>query len=121
MIVWAFAAGLRQGDCSSRSGVARVSPFQRLTADFPKVRPAASEVFAKATEFVGRRIPGATLDSFDARTIPFRREFDAIGAFERRRRASSHTVARRPDSAAELRVGAIVNHVLGPIVAFERG
>ena len=54
----------------------------RLAREFSQVRFAASELFADAMEYVGRRVPTAELYQFDARDIPFRDEFDVIGAFD---------------------------------------
>ena len=54
-----------------------------LCRQFPKWRISASEVFPEAFPFVATRVPGTVeLEQFDARAIPYRDEFDAVGAFD---------------------------------------
>ncbi|HEX5477546.1 MAG TPA: methyltransferase domain-containing protein [Burkholderiales bacterium] len=45
-------------------------------------RLAGSEAHAAGLEFAARRVPGAELLQMDARRIPFRDEFDVVGAFD---------------------------------------
>ena len=55
------------------SGVARVHPRASLFG---------SEIFSEGLKFAASRIPGATFMQMDARDIPFRDEFDVVGAFD---------------------------------------
>lgn len=54
----------------------------RVAREFPDVRIAASELFGEAMPHVARRVPEAELYELDAREIPFREEFDVVGAFD---------------------------------------
>ncbi|MEA2784729.1 MAG: hypothetical protein QOF71_833 [Candidatus Eremiobacteraeota bacterium] len=56
--------------------------ISRLAREFPGVRMSASEIFAEAMPFVARRAPGAERYRFGACDIPFRVEFDVVGAFD---------------------------------------
>jgi SAM-dependent methyltransferase len=49
---------------------------------FPKLRASGSEIFVEGLQFAAGRLPGIDLFQMDARSIPFRSEFDAIGAFD---------------------------------------
>jgi SAM-dependent methyltransferase len=53
-----------------------------LRRRFPEVRLAGSEVFSAGLQFAAERVPGGELFQMDARHIPFREEFDVIGAFD---------------------------------------
>lgn len=57
--------------------------LKMLREEFPHWRMTASEVFPDAFPFAARRVdPSVQLQQFDARAIPYRGEFDAIGAFD---------------------------------------
>jgi SAM-dependent methyltransferase len=49
---------------------------------FPKLILSGSEVFSEGLGFAAARLPGVELFQMDARRIPFREEFDLIGAFD---------------------------------------
>ena len=49
---------------------------------FPEVSFEGSEVFAAGLTFAAARVPAARFIQMDARRIPYRDEFDAIGAFD---------------------------------------
>ena len=49
---------------------------------FPSADLAGSEIFSAGLAFAARRVPSAQLYQMDARRIPFRDHFDAIGAFD---------------------------------------
>jgi SAM-dependent methyltransferase len=53
-----------------------------LAAAFRGLEATGSEVAAEGLAFAARRAPGAQLMQMDARHIPFREEFDAVGAFD---------------------------------------
>jgi SAM-dependent methyltransferase len=53
-----------------------------VRAAFPSVELSGSEVFTAGLAFAARRVPSARFYQMDARSIPFRDEFDAIGAFD---------------------------------------
>jgi SAM-dependent methyltransferase len=53
-----------------------------VSAAFPEIALAGSEVFTTGLSFAASRVPDAEFYQMDARHIPFRDEFDAIGAFD---------------------------------------
>ncbi len=48
----------------------------------PELTLSGSEIFSAGLTFAARRLPGIELFQMDARRIPFREEFDVIGAFD---------------------------------------
>ena len=57
--------------------------LRMLREEFPGWRITASEMFPDAFPFAARRVDSSVqLQQFDARAIPYRDEFDAIGAFD---------------------------------------
>lgn len=53
-----------------------------LRAMFPHGKLSASDVYTEGLAYAARRVPDAFLFQMDARHIPFRAEFDLIGAFD---------------------------------------
>ena len=53
-----------------------------LKEAFPDLILSGSEVFSDGLGFAAARLPGVELFQMDARRIPFREEFDVIGAFD---------------------------------------
>ncbi len=53
-----------------------------LCATFPQARLSGSDIFTEGLTFTAKRVPNAFLFQMDARHIPFREEFDLIGAFD---------------------------------------
>ena len=53
-----------------------------IAAAFPALKLAASEAASEGLAFAAARAPGASLMQMDARRIPFRGEFDVVGAFD---------------------------------------
>lgn len=53
-----------------------------LRAAFPQAHLSGSDIFTEGLVFTARRVPGAFLFQMDARRIPFREEFNLIGAFD---------------------------------------
>jgi len=49
---------------------------------FPEIALSGSEIFSEGLKFAAERLPGVELFQMDARRIPFREEFDLIGAFD---------------------------------------
>ena len=53
-----------------------------IRAAFPQASLSASDVYTEGLGYAARRVPDAFLFQMDARHIPFREEFDLIGAFD---------------------------------------
>lgn len=56
--------------------------LQGIAAAFPQARLVASEAETEGLRFAARRVPRAEFLQMDARRMPFRQEFDAVGAFD---------------------------------------
>lgn len=50
--------------------------------EFPDLDLYGGEIFSKGLSFIHKHVPRANLMQIDARRIPFRNEFDVIGAFD---------------------------------------
>ena len=53
-----------------------------LRKSFPHLALSGSEVLSEGLRFAAARLPGIELFQMDARRIPFRQEFDVVGAFD---------------------------------------
>lgn len=53
-----------------------------VAAAFPALKLVASEAAANGLVFAAVRVPGASFVQMDARRIPFREEFEVVGAFD---------------------------------------
>jgi SAM-dependent methyltransferase len=53
-----------------------------ITAAFPEMKLTGSEAASEGLAFAAARAPGASLLQMDARRVPFRDEFDVVGAFD---------------------------------------
>jgi SAM-dependent methyltransferase len=53
-----------------------------LQRALPKLKLAGSEIFSAGLEFAAQRVPDVDLFQMDATNIPYRDEFDVIGAFD---------------------------------------
>lgn len=82
LILWALARffpgarSLLEVGCGTGfvlAGIAQAAPRLALTG---------SEAAAEGLAFAAARVPGATLVQMDARRIPYRAEFDVVGAFD---------------------------------------
>jgi SAM-dependent methyltransferase len=82
LIVWALRRWFPSMQSFLEIGCGTGFVVSRLAREFPDVRMAASELFAEAMTFAAERIPNTALYQFDAREVPFRDEFDVIGAFD---------------------------------------
>ena len=49
---------------------------------FPQAKLSASDIYTEGLAYAARRVPDAFLFQMDARHVPFREEFDLIGAFD---------------------------------------
>jgi SAM-dependent methyltransferase len=82
LIVWAMKTYLP--DCRSFLEVGCGTGFvlSGIHSAFPAIELSGSEIFSAGLDFAARRVPSAQFYQMDARSIPFREEFDAIGAFD---------------------------------------
>ena len=65
-----------------RSAAAPASSWVGIRTTLPDAELAGSEIFSTGLAFAAERVPSATFYQMDARMIPFRDEFDLVGAFD---------------------------------------
>lgn len=53
-----------------------------IAANFPKAKLLGTEIFIAGLPFAAKRVSSAQFMQMDARNIPFREEFDVVGAFD---------------------------------------
>ena len=82
LIVWAMKRYFP--DCRSFLEVGCGTGFvlSGISAAYPSIELSGSEIFSAGLGFAAERVPSAQFSQMDARHIPFREEFDVIGAFD---------------------------------------
>ncbi len=82
LIAWALARYCPGAKRFLEAGCGTGFVLAGLADAFPGLEITGSEVAAEGLAFAARRAPGTQLVQMDARRIPFRAEFDAVGAFD---------------------------------------
>lgn len=82
LIVWALRHWFPSAKSLLEIGCGTGFVVSRIAHDFPAVATSASDLFPDAMTFVKSRAPNTLLYQIDGRCIPFRAEFDVIGAFD---------------------------------------
>jgi SAM-dependent methyltransferase len=82
LIVWAMQTYLPECQRFLEIGCGTGFVLDGIRAAFPSAELSGSEIFATGLAFAAARVPSARLYQMDARSIPFRDHFDAIGAFD---------------------------------------
>jgi SAM-dependent methyltransferase len=82
LILWALREACPAPQRVLEVGCGTGYVLQGVAEAFPHAALAGSDVLAAGLAFAQRRVPGASLFQMDARRIPFRDHFDAIGAFD---------------------------------------
>jgi len=82
LIAWAVEKWCRNARNILEIGCGTGVVAANIARRFPWLEVSVAELFAEALPFVSRRIPAATVYQLDARAMPFRAEFDVIGAFD---------------------------------------
>ena len=82
LITWAMMTFFP--DCRSFLEIGCGTGFvlRGISAAFPTAELSGSEVFTAGLAFAAQRVPSGRYYQMDARNIPFREEFDVIGAFD---------------------------------------
>lgn len=82
LIVWAMKTYFP--DCRTFLEVGCGTGFvlSGIRSAYPSIELSGSEIFSTGLGFAARRVPSAQFYQMDARDIPFRDEFDVIGAFD---------------------------------------
>jgi SAM-dependent methyltransferase len=82
LVTWALRHYFPRAETLLEIGCGTGFVLGALHRAFPGLRLYGSEIFREALTFVRARLPEATLFQMDARRLPFRDEFDVVGAFD---------------------------------------
>jgi SAM-dependent methyltransferase len=82
VIAWAMGKWGKTDGSFFEIGAGTGFVSQGMHHRFPRLRITASELFPEGLPIVAERLPAATLFQLDALHLPFRDEFDMIGAFD---------------------------------------
>ncbi len=82
LIVWALAKYFAAAKSFLEIGCGTGYVLSGVAQAFPQLRLTGSEYFSEGLPFADARVPNAELLQADARNLPFREEFDVIGAFD---------------------------------------
>ncbi len=82
LIVWAMRTHLADLGSFLEIGCGTGFVLAGIRDAFPLAALTGSEIFTTGLGFAARRVPSATFLQMDAQAIPFREEFDAVGAFD---------------------------------------
>ena len=82
LVIWALQRYLPHARNFLEVGCGTGFVLQGLRAARPELELTAAELFVEGLEVTRERVPDATLIQADARRLPFRDEFDVVGAFD---------------------------------------
>jgi SAM-dependent methyltransferase len=82
LIVWALKRHFADARSMLEVGCGTGFVLAGVRRAFPEMRLVGAELFETGLEVAARRVPDAELLQMDARAIPFRSEFDVVGAFD---------------------------------------
>ena len=82
LIIWALGQYFPQARNLLEIGCGTGYVLSGIKRAIPDLELSGSEVFSAGLSFAATRLPGDQLFQMDARRIPFREEFDVIGAFD---------------------------------------
>jgi SAM-dependent methyltransferase len=82
LIVWALRKYFPEARDFLEIGCGTGFVLSGIRRAFPTLELYGSEIFSAGLSFAAQRLPGVELFQMDARRIPFREEFDVVGAFD---------------------------------------
>lgn len=82
LIIWALQRYFSQAASFMEIGCGTGFVLSGVRQALPELILSGSEIFSDGLTFANERLPGVELFQMDARRIPFREEFDVIGAFD---------------------------------------
>jgi SAM-dependent methyltransferase len=82
LIVWAMDRYFPECRTFLEVGCGTGFVLSGIHSAFPAIELSGSEIFSAGLGFAAKRVPSGQFSQMDARHIPFREEFDVIGAFD---------------------------------------
>lgn len=82
LLIWALQRHFPHAENLLEIGCGTGFVLSGLREAFPHLKLSGSEVFSAGLSVAAKRLPGVELFQMDARRIPFRDEFDVVGAFD---------------------------------------
>ena len=82
LLIWALQHYFPKAETFLEIGCGTGFVLSGFKAAFPDLVLSGSEVFSEGLGFAASRLPGVELFQMDARRIPFKDEFDVVGAFD---------------------------------------
>ena len=82
LLIWALQRYFPEAKSFLEIGCGTGFVLSGIRKALPELALCGSEVFTAGLSFAAVRLPGIELFQMDARRIPFREEFDVIGAFD---------------------------------------
>jgi len=82
LVIWAFQRYFPNAKSFMEIGCGTGFVLSGIQKALPGLALCGSEIFSAGLSFAAQRLPGVELFQMDARRIPFRDEFDVIGAFD---------------------------------------
>ena len=82
LVIWALRQYFPKAESFMEIGCGTGFVLSGIQKELPELALCGSEIFTAGLSFAAERLPGVELFQMDARRIPFREEFDVIGAFD---------------------------------------
>jgi SAM-dependent methyltransferase len=82
LIIWAMRTYFPESRRFLEIGCGTGYVLSGIHSAFPATELTGSEIFTAGLDFAAKRVPSASFYQMDARAIPFRDEFDVVGAFD---------------------------------------
>jgi SAM-dependent methyltransferase len=82
LVIWALQRYFPKAQNFLEIGCGTGFVLSGIKKAFPELALCGSEIFSAGLSFASDRLPGVELFQMDARRIPFREEFDVVGAFD---------------------------------------
>ena len=82
LIIWALKKYFPNAKNLLEIGCGTGFVLSGISNSFPNLKTYGSELFSEGLGFAAQRLPDAELFQMDARNIPFKEEFDVVGAFD---------------------------------------
>lgn len=82
LLIWTFKRHFKQANHFFEVGCGTGYVLSGINQSFPHLKLYGSELFKEGLEFATTRIQNASFFQMDARSIPFKNQFDVMGAFD---------------------------------------